>query len=87
MLVVGRSGQAMMSAPLQRFVDDLRYGGDTDREASAVVPVKFGGLIAVNRVLRGRRLLCGCHVDATPVIALDVRLRLVTCVDPGLRSV
>ena len=42
MVVVIRSGQAMMSAPVQRFVDDLRYGGDTGREASAVVPVKFG---------------------------------------------
>ncbi|MGH3528956.1 MAG: hypothetical protein ACRDQV_12615 [Pseudonocardiaceae bacterium] len=45
MLVVVRSEQAMMSAPVQRFVHDLRYGGDTDREASAVSPVKFGGLV------------------------------------------
>jgi uncharacterized protein (DUF433 family) len=48
MLVVVRSGQAMMSAPVRRFVDDLRYGGDTDREASAVVPVKFGGLVTLD---------------------------------------
>ena len=48
MLVVVRSGQAMMSAPVQRFVDDLRYGSDTDREASAVVPVKFGGLVTLD---------------------------------------
>jgi len=48
MLVVVRSGQAMMSAPVQRFVDDLRYGGDNDREASAVVPVKFGGLVTLD---------------------------------------
>lgn len=48
MFVVVRSGQAMMSAPVQRFVDDLRYGGDTDREVSAVVPVKFGGLVTLD---------------------------------------
>jgi uncharacterized protein (DUF433 family) len=48
MLVVVRSGQAMMSAPVQRFVDDLRYGGDTDREASTVVPVKFGELVTLD---------------------------------------
>jgi uncharacterized protein (DUF433 family) len=48
MLVVVRSGQAMMSAPVQRFVDDLRYVGDTDREASAVAPVKFGGLVTLD---------------------------------------
>lgn len=48
MLVVVRSGQAMMSAPVQRFVEDLRYVDDTDREASAVVPVKFGGLVTLD---------------------------------------
>ena len=48
MLVVVRSGQAMMSAPVQSFVDDLRYVGDTDREASAVVPVQFGGLVTLD---------------------------------------
>ncbi len=45
MLVVVRSGQAMMSAPVQSFVSDLHYAGDTDREADAVVPVQFGGLV------------------------------------------
>jgi hypothetical protein len=43
MLVVVRSGQAMMSAPVQSFVGDPRYVGDTDPEAHAVVPVQFGG--------------------------------------------
>ena len=47
-LVVVRSGQAMMSAPVKRFVDDLRYAGDTDREANAVVPVQFGGLVTLD---------------------------------------
>lgn len=42
LLVVVRSGQAMMSAPVQRFVDGVRCGRDTDRGASAVVPVKSG---------------------------------------------
>ena len=48
MLVVVRSGQAMMSAPVKSFVGDLRYLGDTDREASAVVPVQFGGLVTLD---------------------------------------
>lgn len=48
MLVVVRSGQAMMSAPVKSFVDDLRYVGDTDREASAVIPVQFGGLVTLD---------------------------------------
>jgi uncharacterized protein (DUF433 family) len=48
MLVVVRSEQAMISAPVQRFVDDLRYDVDTNREASAVVPVKFGGLVTLD---------------------------------------
>lgn len=47
-LVVVRSGQAMMSAPVKRFLDDLRYAGDTDREANAVVPVQFGGLVTLD---------------------------------------
>ncbi|MGQ0773627.1 MAG: DUF433 domain-containing protein [Pseudonocardiales bacterium] len=48
MLVVVRSGQAMMSAPVQSFVGDLRYAGDADREADAVVPVRFGGLVTLD---------------------------------------
>lgn len=48
MLVVVRSGQAMMSAPVQCFVEDLRYVGETDREVSAVVPVQFGGLVTLD---------------------------------------
>lgn len=48
LLVVVRSGQAMISAPVQGFVGDLRYVGDTDREASAVVPVRFGGLVTLD---------------------------------------
>lgn len=48
MLVVVRSGQAMMSAPVKSFVGDLRYVGDTEREASAVVPVQFGGLVTLD---------------------------------------
>jgi len=48
MLVVVRSGQAMMSAPVQSFVGDLRYVGDTDPEATAVVPVQFGGLVTLD---------------------------------------
>ncbi|MGH3768807.1 MAG: hypothetical protein ACRDS0_21245 [Pseudonocardiaceae bacterium] len=48
MLVVVRSGQAMMSAPVKSFVGDLRYVGETDREASAVVPVQFGGLVTLD---------------------------------------
>jgi uncharacterized protein (DUF433 family) len=48
MLVVVRSGQAMTSAPVKSFVGDLRYVGDTDREASAVVPVQFGGLVTLD---------------------------------------
>ena len=41
----------MMSTPVQRFVDDLRYLGDTDREASAVVRVKFGGLVTFDHCI------------------------------------
>ncbi|HET9256876.1 MAG TPA: DUF433 domain-containing protein [Pseudonocardiaceae bacterium] len=49
MLVVVRSGQLMMSAPVQRFVGDLRYAGDTDPEAdAAVVPARFGGLVTLD---------------------------------------
>ena len=48
MLVVVRSGQAMMSAPVRSFVGDLRYVGDTDPEAHAVVPVQFGGLVRLD---------------------------------------
>lgn len=48
MLVVVRSGQAMMSAPVMRFVGDLRYAGDTDPEANAVVPVQFGGVVTLD---------------------------------------
>lgn len=48
MLVVVRSGQAMMSAPVKSFVGDLQYFGDTDREANAVVPVQFGGLVTLD---------------------------------------
>jgi len=48
MLVVVRSGQAMMSAPVRSFVGDLRYVGDADREANAVVPVQFGGLVTLD---------------------------------------
>lgn len=48
MLVVVRSGQAMLSAPVKSFVDDLQYVGDTDREANAVVPVQFGGLVTLD---------------------------------------
>ena len=48
MLVVVRSGQAMMSAPVKSFVGDLRYVDDTDREAKAVVPVQFGGLVTLD---------------------------------------
>ena len=48
MLVVVRSGQAMMSAPVKSFVGDLRYVGDADREVNAVVPVQFGGLVTLD---------------------------------------
>jgi len=48
MLVVVRSGQAMMSAPVKSFVSDLRYVDDGDREASAVVPVQFGELVTLD---------------------------------------
>ncbi len=48
MLVVVRSGQAMMSAPVKSFVGDLQYVGDTDPEANAVVPVQFGGLVTLD---------------------------------------
>ncbi|MGH3538063.1 MAG: DUF433 domain-containing protein [Pseudonocardiaceae bacterium] len=48
LLVVVRSGQAMMSAPVRSFVGDLRYVGDTDREANAVIPVQFGGLVTLD---------------------------------------
>ncbi|MGQ0776289.1 MAG: hypothetical protein ACT4NY_17990 [Pseudonocardiales bacterium] len=38
----------MMSAPMRSFVGDLRYVGDADREANAVVPAKFGGLVTLD---------------------------------------
>jgi uncharacterized protein (DUF433 family) len=48
MLVVVRSGQAMMSVPVKSFVGDLRYVGDADREVNSVVPVQFGGLVTLD---------------------------------------
>ena len=32
---------------MKSFVGDLQYAGDTDREASAVVPVQFEGLVTL----------------------------------------
>ncbi len=58
MLVVVRGGQAMMSAPVKSFVGDLRYADDTDPEASAVVPLRFGELVTLDPL----------HQDGRPVV-------------------
>lgn len=46
MLVVVRSGQLIMSAPVKDFVEDVQYSPDAD--AAAVVPVRFGGLVTLD---------------------------------------
>ncbi|MGQ0778797.1 MAG: hypothetical protein ACT4NY_31020 [Pseudonocardiales bacterium] len=38
----------MMSSSARSFVGDLRYVGDADCEADAVVPVRFGGLVTLD---------------------------------------
>lgn len=48
MLVVVRSGQVMMSAPVTDFVGDMRYSVGANREATAVVPARFGGFVTLD---------------------------------------
>ncbi|MCA1670737.1 MAG: DUF433 domain-containing protein [Actinobacteria bacterium] len=48
MLVVVRSGQLIMSAPVKDFVEDVQYSRNADAEATAVVPVRFGGLVTLD---------------------------------------
>ncbi|HKR51822.1 MAG TPA: hypothetical protein VJT72_20015 [Pseudonocardiaceae bacterium] len=71
MLVVVRSAQAMMSAPVKSFVGDLRYVGDTDSEVSAVVPVQFGGLVTLDPLYQyGRPVV---RTEPTEVVAEQFR--------------
>lgn len=48
MLVVVRSGQAMMSAPVKDFVQDLMYSSGPDREATAVTPARYGKVVSLD---------------------------------------
>lgn len=48
MLVVVRNGQVMVSAPVNGFVGDLRYGTTADREVAAVAPARFGGVVTLD---------------------------------------
>ncbi|MDQ3152241.1 MAG: DUF433 domain-containing protein [Actinomycetota bacterium] len=48
MLVVVRSGQVMMSAPVTDFVGDMRYSSGADREVTAVVPARFGQFVTLD---------------------------------------
>lgn len=48
MLVVVRSGQLMMSAPVKDFVQDLAYSSGPDAQAVSVAPVRFGGVVSLD---------------------------------------
>jgi uncharacterized protein (DUF433 family) len=48
MLVVVRSGQAMMSAPVKDFVKDITYSTGPEAEATAVAPARYGGVVTLD---------------------------------------
>jgi uncharacterized protein (DUF433 family) len=48
LLVVVRSGQAVMSAPVRDFVGDLRYTEDAAAEAAIVAPTRFDGVVTLD---------------------------------------
>lgn len=48
MLVVVRSGQLIMSAPVRDFVDDITYSSGSNAQATAVAPAKYGGAVTLD---------------------------------------
>jgi uncharacterized protein (DUF433 family) len=48
LLVVVRSGQLVMSAPVRDFVGDVTYSASADSEAASVTPAKFGGVVTLD---------------------------------------